>query len=479
LSVESVDYLVSQEFRKILLDRFPALRTNSAFRYLLGHILYGTWIDSDSGELIIHSKLLAEMNDDVKGWEGGNFEALKFIESFSQDVFYIEYRAQDIYTDPPTARRIVWTSLPDDLKAESLKQTGLGADAVWLASGKPLSGNDGTRIRSTLESEANSLSSKVKSVEALAILTYLNGLPSNRFKKIVGENFQGALDCLNRIDGNRDRQQQWKLLKSIGEQPKPLYKPVANSVRLYGLNPSLLRLRRDVRVALTSGWHSADLHAAQLAIIAKIWNCPLTMEFLSEGKSIWSSLARHFNEPSEDFKPAYKELLYRIAFGAGDTSLRKFAAKSLGCDESFDRFLAHPIISEVWKAREQTKRRLNDEKHLVDAFGNVLRLDQNAKLVWTPETSKYRTTSNALSLMAQQAQSYEMKLMWPIFEKAMSIGRDDRHGFMITSYLFDGFTFVPFDSRDIEKWISWLQGTVSRQASELGIPTRLEVEKIS
>ena len=95
-------------------------------------------------------------------------------------------------------------------------------------------------------------------------------------------------------------------------------------------------------------------------------------------------------------------------------------------------------------------------------------------MVRIPETAAYYTQSNALSLMAQQAQSYELRLIWPAFELASSYNASDRHGVVITSFLFDGFSFVSKDSRESEKWRIKLSDAIQKEAKNLGIATSLE-----
>lgn len=467
------DYLVTTEFYKLIVERFPILKHNPGYRHLLGYILFGTWVDADTGELIIHRHLLADMEGKRKQSESANFRGRDLTDGFSRDVFHLQCRCEDIYKEV-AARRIVHAEVPEDIRKASLEQVGSDGSLVWLGSGEQPGNNDAFRERMRLEAHALEFRAKAKSREATEILDYLNGLPPARFTSLVKRNLRMAVRTAKALPSERSRERELKLLKAIAQQPKPYYKTVPNSVRLYGLNPSLLRLEKGVRLALTDGWVHADLRAAQLAIIAKLWHCPKAVEIVESGNSIWSLLHAHLGWKSADeTKALLKESLYRIAFGAGDDSLRAFWY-SEGHANEFDLFMKNEIIAEVWSARERVKDRLNDEEVLTDAFGNKLVLDKNAKLRRVPETAAYYTQSNALSLMAQQAQSYELRLIWPAFELAKSFGPNDRHGIVITSFLFDGFSFISKDSNDIEKWKGRLSEVINEQAVNLGIDTKLE-----
>lgn len=436
------DYLVTPEFRKLLIERFPAIEHSLAYRLLLGYILFGTWVDSVTGELIIQAGLLADMEGKGRAYDGSNYKALDLIDSFSKDVFTVNWRAQNINVWPRQARRIVSTLLLPDIEQLALQENQVGTPGlIWLGSGNAPSPNGPTKLRQELLEQANENRDKAKSPEAKVILDYLNDLAPDRFTRLVNANLSAALAIAKALPTRKARERELKLLKGISYQPKPFYRPVMNSARLYPLNASLLVLQKDVRKGLTKGWYSADLEAAQLAIISKLWNCPKTMDFLDSKGSIWTDLFNHFKiEASDEIKAVFKQGLYRIAFGNSEKSLEEFLTKELPNQNAFSTFMAHPIIDEVMTAREAVKAKIKVDKGLVDAFGNELKLETGKDWNKSEFSLAWYAADNKLSLMAQQAQSYELKLLWPVFEKA--IERSDKHGYVITSLLFDGFTYA-------------------------------------
>src|SRR5205085_10755221 len=70
-------------------------------------------------------------------------------------------------------------------------------------------------------------------------------------------------------------------------------------------------------------------------------------------------------------------------------------------------------------------------------------------------------------ILAQVAQSYEMKLIYPPFELAA-----DNPDFRILIYQFDGFT-AQFTRRDRE-WKAKMKAAVDKRAEEYEMPTYLE-----
>ena len=305
----------------MVVERFPALKEKAAYRYLLGYILFGTWTDPASGELIIHRYLLADMEGLRRQAENQRYRGRTLTDGFSRDVFPLACRCEDIYREV-AARRIIQADVPDDILRAASEEVGSSGPLIWLGSGERPGNNDSSRLRAELGAQAQALRGGAKSAEAAAALDYLNGLPPARFTSLVRQNLAQALCAAKKLPTTKAFEREMKLLKAISQQPKPFYKPVPNSARLYGMNPSLLWLEKSVRLSLTDGWIHADLRAAQLAIIAKLWECPRAVEAVESRQSIWARLHHYMGwKNSDETKALLKESLYRIAFGAGKDSV--------------------------------------------------------------------------------------------------------------------------------------------------------------
>lgn len=465
------DYPISSQLRRKLLEKYPALQARSDYRYLTAYLLYGTWHDPKSGELVIHGSLLAAMQDDVKGYKQNNHCGLKFLEGFQRDVFPLEYRCYDLYKEK--ARRIISSGICPEIVKAAISDLYCEPD-VWFGSGNSFDHRLSGVERRYVESGVLNSPAKPKCNEASLVLNYLNGLSSTSFTRTFNRNFGRARDAVELLpEIARDRE--YKILRAIQRQAKPYYKPVLGSSRLYPENTSLLNLKREVRNALTANWIDADLKGAQLAIIAKLWTCPLTLQILESGRSVWEVLADQAGvRLSSKSKASIKELVYRTAFGSSSKTIRHIGNQTLG-KRSTGQLLGSPIFSELLARRSTIMRNIEDSGHAIDAFGNRLEYDSKGRNHRVLENRRWNQGSNLLSLLAEQAQSYELKLLFPIFQLAIGQDRDDRHGFDIRTLLYDGLSFTCRDSKDEPKFKSLLKALVAKEANALGIPTELEI----
>ena len=75
---------VSKPFRELTARTFPALDRNPAYWRFMQYLLFGTFIDEDTGRLIISQKDLAE----IEGWTRGmgNYRAIRFLTAFQTEV---------------------------------------------------------------------------------------------------------------------------------------------------------------------------------------------------------------------------------------------------------------------------------------------------------------------------------------------------------------------------------------------------------
>ena len=93
-------------------------------------------------------------------------------------------------------------------------------------------------------------------------------------------------------------------------------------------------------------------------------------------------------------------------------------------------------------------------------------------LKYTPVKDKPYAYDNTRSILACVAQSYELKLLMPVLEMAQA-QREEEHGFVITTWLHDGFTF-DCKASDRGRWQDTLSRLVHEQAQALGFFTGLD-----
>jgi hypothetical protein len=77
----------------------------------------------------------------------------------------------------------------------------------------------------------------------------------------------------------------------------------------------------------------------------------------------------------------------------------------------------------------------------------------------------------ASSILAQEAQSYELALLLPVLDLAEKHKGTD--GFTITMWMHDGFCVHVHDARRTVAWKARLTKAVDDNASALGIPSSL------
>lgn len=81
--------------------------------------------------------------------------------------------------------------------------------------------------------------------------------------------------------------------------------------------------------------------------------------------------------------------------------------------------------------------------------------------------------NNSRSILARIAQSYELAILMPVIQLAISEQFNSR-GFTVVTWLHDGFCFDAHDKRDVQAWKNQLFEMVTAKADEIGIYTELE-----
>jgi hypothetical protein len=466
---------VSRAFRNGMALEYPKLGKNRAYWRFLQYLCFGSWPDVETGRLLLPSQFIATIEG--KSFDS-NYSAIKFMDSF-QEVVGIKLDISDhIFSPEMDAGRVrMLNSMTLTDKAMALiegERHSMDIDQVWMDSGnKRLKQHTGETRAKDKEKADGVLAIYNGCQETVDLCNYLNNKHLNRYST-MWKHMEDA-DALAAT--LHDSANQLNILKSIKVQPQPMYGTVPRSTRAFATNESVLRLHRDLRKILTQDWITADLRSAQLAIVAKVWEVPEIEQYLIAGqlskRSIWDDLCAYMGlEMNSTNKAKVKTPLYSITFGAGRKRLHALFAREFGKGngrQAYDKFRKHPIIRALLIARSRQLKAIRLAKGGTDAFGRFLKLEKRHK------TGYVYMFDNSRSILACIAQSYELQLLLPVINLSMNEQLKE-HGFTITTFLHDGFTFDSFKTADQQRWKDKLAQVVKEEADRLGIRTELEFE---
>ncbi len=455
------------EFRQQLLSELPALARNPAYLRLTGHILFGRM--TDNGGVLVSQEILAGIERKEHELPNRNYSGTPLLEGFRSDVAPGMQWTEHSYVEG-RAREISDSGLPHSVVAAVAHVRSTPASdlerPVYLDSGLARTPARQKMQREEEHAAAMRLLSKVGCDQARQLMAYLNGLSPNRFSKML-VHLPAALEAAYQLENHITRDRSLRLLGNISEQPQPLYGPsrACRTPRLFSLNESLCRLPRQVRKVLTQDWTTVDLKTAQLAIVGQLWEVPSVDDVLRAQGNVWEYLCQHLGVIfNDDTKKGVKQMLYALVFGSGITK-KSALADAAECyfphqQDVLNRFLAVPLIDELYQARKAAGDRVKREGGVVDAFGN-----------WIDLPADRAVDKGVRSVLASQAQSYELRLLWPVIEEAMA--GDD---FAITVYLFDGLSLAFKDEQKRARILKRLVNKVDVVALELGIMTALDID---
>lgn len=442
---------VSKEFRDNVKRILSGLDENPVYWKLFGYLAFGTNHNEDFNKLELSYSVLADIAG--KPSKSRHFKAKEFLDSFNKDVHPFDYTPWSYRRKRPRLlKNIIW---PQELITLIEKETvnyPTTSEKVLLHNGKAFTPNQKRKFREEERKKAKYYKKANLPKEEKALLEYMNNHPKNLFDKTL-TNLPGTFN--RALDLEKDVHRECNLLKNILIQSQPFYKPTANSTRIFPTGGNILCLKRELRKQLTSGWIEMDLKSAQLAICTKLMNIPLTYAFLKEGNSIWKYLMGKIAiQDNPQNKDILKKTMYSLIFGATRKTLKN-NLRGLG-QNKYQLFMQNPIIYELLKARNRKFAKIRKNKGETDCFGRWLSCNNN---------------DEKRSVLAQLAQAYELKLLYPAVDYAIQNPRR----FRIVLWQHDGFSLVVFDKSRTGSIVSNLKYAVESEASELSIPTEIEV----
>jgi hypothetical protein len=445
---------VPRSFRDLVARELPGLGTDKRFWLFLEYLIFTGFRDVTTHKPCIPSSLVKQI--------GGTNTAAQFLDEFSEKVVTIEYTDDWSYSTKQ-CRTVTWIDWPPAVEeALQARYRIVPGDRVYLRTGNRVTSKTQSHHRANLERAAEEYAKDANAAQK-RMLDYLNKRPSNKFMTIAKMNRDKAHVEADKLEAEYDRQRVHMLIDNILDQPKPVYRPSrkGNTDRIFGIGESFLTLPSSVRHVLLGGWYEFDLKSAQCAIVARFWDIDVLSEFLGAGGDIWSELISYFDGRID--KDFLKPLVYTVINGGSKRFIKYVADGHLGAGGG-DRFFAHPFIQVLWRSRQAMMKQIVRNRGVQDAFENWIKLE------WEEHRSG-RRIPNVGSVIAQQAQSYELLLLLPVYELA-----DLTDEFTIMLHQHDGLTIAIHEKRRIEQWISKITAAVQAQADRLDIHTHLVLD---
>lgn len=437
---------------------------------LLRVVLFSSY-RGEENEVRVGAEAIARATNKLNQFKAGRFNAGVVIDHFINDIFPFaqvitdefgrewskstwEQREDGSYKKIADGKqRRLALSLPISLKEVLMNEkVKRNEDRVYLDTGRLVNNKREKEYRDSIYRDCLDDIQILDCKPAEDIATYINNLPTNTFTKLL-VNYDKTLNKINSLSSEASQYQQYLVLEAIRECPKPFIRSSDNTDRLFAHGATIAALKKDVRKELTRDWYEADLKSAQLAIVAKVWKVKEVQDFLKEKRSFWKEILTYLNLKEKD-KKHIKDYTYGVIFGMSENNILRDLT-SIFNQEVSQAFLSHPLIKSLLKARTKYINKLLKDKVMVDAFNKEFKV----------------TKSNVLTMLARQAQSYEMALIYPIFQVAKTTDE-----FSIVLYQFDGVSIKFHREYRKEYWIEQIKLAVEKIADELDIYTTLEVE---
>lgn len=451
---------VTPEFRGTVLAHFAHRSQLLPCWRLLDHLLFGTVFDNDQGLLMLPCELLERFRNGQVVTK--NFNAGKLLAKFNEGFFAIRHRPHS--TQAKKVRMVEEVRFPAWLIEARDRMFGEppSSRTVRFVSGEPVGPTD--VLRSRLEALGGA--PEAKSPMAQDVLDHLNGLDPDLFAHLPAR----VREARKLVDSLKPgcKIVQLGQLAGIHACPKPLYKAVTNSARLYPCGASFLNLKSSVRDVFTAGWIKLDLRQAQFGILSTIWQADGLRSYLDGlTGSVWDDLMDRSDIPvTSDNKGAIKQATYSILYGAYEHNVRYRLKEEVGT-QAADRFLSLPIVQHIFEQREERITRLRSEFGVFDAYGIWRELGSGGN---ARERRRQST-----SLLACQAQSYELPILHPLIEYSRSTAGTDAP-FTVTAWLHDG-VWATCNPESADRHIAHVRELVRASSTNLlGFGMELDVE---
>ncbi|KPV50828.1 hypothetical protein SE17_24655, partial [Kouleothrix aurantiaca] len=284
---------VSKTTREAFAYALPSLGNDLASWRLLAWRYFNGFVDEETGLVVVPAEVLALFEG--KKHHPKHYSAETFLQRFRENITSIDLTKQIFWRgDRNKARQIIWLGTDEVLSeiVELEKRGEFGKeDRVDFVTGEPY--NKPRKQKETAEECAwvGEFFDRANNPASQHILRYMQSLGKYRetYENQVKRQWdaaQAVREALGRTaytDTNEDYArktlvytQQGNILMNIKGQPVPFVKTSSRgrTARLSPAGASWCGLKREIYKELTRGWDTLDLHAAQLAIVARLWDIP-------------------------------------------------------------------------------------------------------------------------------------------------------------------------------------------------------------
>ncbi len=501
-ALEPPDHLVGDPFYHVLETSIPTFSTDPLTRLLCWYLLMRAPRDTrHSDRVVVSNRALGELLNQRTRYLSGNQVARTLWIKFEKDTGIVldlsdwSYKNSQARTVRPN-----WSDPVLDA-AEAEKQRGLGVPVRYLLDGGKPSETKNRRQRQVRVQAARQWARWLPLPPAVEeVMNYLNGQTSHRFTKLRPAIAAMMAEIEQEVQNHTNLYHHEPLtshqrihllccLAAIHADPTPIYQPSSEgkTVRLYPVGFSLAGLKSEFRKRLTYEWVECDLKASQLAICVRLWEVAELESFLKKGENFWDYLIEHLGllviecnasphlpiaEIKKQIKKRLKTQTYALLYGRSPQRV-VLELHSRACWKQNDigpKFLGLSLIQALLAGRTRRVAQIQTEGGLTDCFDRVLSWKPTFQS--TPADPK-KLDKSMRSLLTQEAQAMEMKIMMSAFELAAQYRGDS--GFTITLFQHDGFCFVPHKRTDTERWCHKLREAIAQRGAELGVIASLEI----
>lgn len=438
----------------------------------LDYILFNPWYDKDDVERIVCSADILHALDKTPHLISGhrsevNIRLEHFRAALAPDV------SLKIHPGHSVQRRATTVTAdfsPSVLRIKQMHQEHIrsGQPTVDVLTGRAMTQRQRQALRNEYRERGAQAVAEAREIQhPLADeLDYMNSQPPNYFARLEN-NFPEVARRIRQLPPE-SMETNYRILQRLRVHPQPLYKVVTGSPRLYTIGFGLQNMSKSVRAVLMPDCVSLDLEAAQFAVVAAVWGIPSIQEALQTG-SAWEVIMGEIHSHFPHIKKSQvKSVLYPLIFGMPKHSLaQRIQHETRITAEEF--FNASATMQALLSARETRMDLIRKNGGIVDATGRTHSLQERQ------EREDVRQDRAIRSLLAYEAQSYEVELMRPL----LNFIRTNARYVKLNLFIHDG-VYVQFsaeaDERRQERLLVSMQNAVQSAAQKLGVVTRLTQE---
>lgn len=304
------------------------------------------------------------------------------------------------------------------------------------------------------------------------VASYLNTLPYSIFSK---GDFYAALKIATRLDTDIAerhpdsfmRNHHKSTLLAVRDMWKPFYIPLTKegtkTPRIFG--SELTFMPSVIRHALHPDWIDFDLKNCHLAIIAYLFDAPLTQKFLETGTPFWQEIMEYMGIEPEKRKQAkefLKVALYSIVFGMNKKWAQENLEMDLGCRGIWwnKEFTKNSIVQEIAKVVDDAKKSIKENDGMKSAYGWIELGEDKVE-----------------SILSCIVQSYELAIITSCYKLVMREKEARNNDFEIVLHQHDGFSIAPKEGVNLEAIERKLQKIVAAHTYTYGLSIEIEMKR--